>query len=654
MRRIPKFQSITCVLTLLLSGWMASAASVPTTAAAAGGKHDEALKAVEALLTQSHAADANGERSDLRTTSTYLGQVKAALAKKDLFTARDAAQNASRSLQTPEFQIAWSQLLAQLNKDCDEFRSGFPDLAKAALDSARSKCLAAKGEDELEGVDEELQELAAQASHVTATGERFVGMRDSLFARLQNAAQAVRTWRDMLAAQTAGNTQQALNNLANLENNQSRLFTPTAIAKVREAINDSANAVVDRRIAALAEAVAKAGSLEDCQKALDKFNKEPRGGISYNSYNGMSGDFTRVQRASQTVQTWINVSSAKAAGRPRQALSLLGQDVRLNPGVVANTNLDYTVIPQKTWTDLRTELTQMVAEESKVIREPELKQFVELVDKAQSLDALVDAARKSPLEPGRMSYGYPGAGFAQSSQFDNQSVVSEIAALAQDVNTLGAMREDLANSRFRNILMSWAAPANARTVTGTTANVSVTVTTIRSGTHRWKERTQALKQDMLLQALARFSQIPDLKAEANESPDQMLLRIADTAFKARDYRKVLLALDAYRITFYGTETTPEWLASDLRGCAAYLAALNYEAAEVPLAAAKCYMTVLGETGSHVPTKEAGERLRILRQKFPEAVSAAASQPSVPPVSPNVASPMPGATTPVAPPTTQPG
>lgn len=591
-----------------LSAGLSARAAEPTTAPVSGlVKINEAVKAVEAQSSQVSREAAAGGNQDRRNTMTYIEQVKMFLDKKDYTGARSKAQDATQNMRTADYQIAWNQLLALINKECEAQRLSFPETVKAALENARVKCLQAKTEDQLAGVEDELQSLLEQA-------QRQEGYNSST-RQLQNAPQTVRTWRDMLAAQEAGNIQQALNYLSNIESNQSRMFTPTEIAKVRTAVQERINADQEKRIAGLAEVVAKAATAEDCQKALDKFSSETRNP----GYPNRGGEGGRLSKAALTVQAWISAWQEMNAGRIRHALAILNQPRGggFDPMSGSQLGWDYGVIPEATWKARKAELSKMITEEGTKILEPELKQYVELINQADTLDAMLDAIKKSPLDNNRNINN-------EQNRFDNLTVITEINAWTSEVAVLAGIREDLANNRFKNVVISW--------VGNPSANMNPDMIRYRNNGviqtgYRWKEKTQTLRQELLLQALTHYSQIPNLKIVGTESPDQMLLRVADEAFKAQDYRKVLRALDAYRTAFNGAGPAPEWLLSDTRGCAAYLAGLNYEEAEVPMAAARSYIAVLAETGSRVPVKAASERLKKLRQKYPEAVDAAATQPA---------------------------
>lgn len=137
--------------------------------------------------------------------------------------------------------------------------------------------------------------------------------------------------------------------------------------------------------------------------------------------------------------------------------------------------------------------------------------------------------------------------------------------------------------------------------------------------------TIRLRNLLLAEVLPRYLEISgygDMKA--GENPSQFLMRLADEATARGDWDMVQRVLDAYRLSAFASRA-PAWLQGEITACAAFLNGQNFEKAGQFSLAVSSYQNVLRQSGKHVPLKEAGERLAVIKKDHPEVFAAAAKE-----------------------------
>lgn len=137
--------------------------------------------------------------------------------------------------------------------------------------------------------------------------------------------------------------------------------------------------------------------------------------------------------------------------------------------------------------------------------------------------------------------------------------------------------------------------------------------------------TIRLRNLLLAEVLPRYLEISGYgDMRAGENPSQFLMRLADEATAKGDWDMVQRVLDAYRLSAFAARA-PAWLQGEITACAAFLNGQNFEKAGQFSLAVSSYQNVLRQSGKHVPLKEAGERLAVIKKDHPEVFATATKE-----------------------------
>lgn len=546
------------------------------------------------------------DRSERERYRQALDEIERLLADNNLVEARQRAQNALQMASSSDGRKFWTDIFNDLDRKYSTLRDNYPETVRLAILASGEAANTAKKPSELDKPLAELRTLQNQGAKLGT-----MNYREESWARLNAAVERVRSWQAVLDAEQSGDKAGALSAVNDLLTQAARGSSVSVTSSSGMSVSYSAPAIPSRDVmiakqkelyqsvealeteflTQLAPKLAAAATPDAVQRVSDEYEA----GVKRFAARSGSGGGT-FERARVTLTGWQKLVNAQSMGRYRDAVTSLDQLVQGNP--------DFRLISSRQFAAKREELAKQSSAQSDRIDEPGLSQVVELLDKTSGADALADASGNLTKLLGQWQQGYVGD--RMSSLLGN-----EVQSAVLDARSLAMLKQYTEARQFSRVWMLGASDA----ATGVP--------------HRWRKKMLAARTELFTRAILAAFPIPKIEVKGpDESPDRMLIRVAEESLAKGDYKATLLSLDAYRVVFYPTGARPSWLDSGINGCSLLAAGDNFADAGQHVDAARAYRTILMLTGPFVPAKDAGVRLSKLGEKQAAAVASAATQPAM--------------------------
>jgi len=118
------------------------------------------------------------------------------------------------------------------------------------------------------------------------------------------------------------------------------------------------------------------------------------------------------------------------------------------------------------------------------------------------------------------------------------------------------------------------------------------------------------------------TKLPEPKVD--DTLDSYIIRAVENLVADKNWLQVRETLELYRTLFINSNRPPTWVAGDIEGCTAYLAARNLALAGQYPAAVTSYRRALRSVGRYIPVDAISARLAELKKSNPEAFTEADS------------------------------
>ena len=537
--------------------------------------------------------------NDRRRSQQALVNIQEALDRQDYSSAAQLARSTTSQMRTAPFREVWltlqPALAATASKGANEIADEFKQFVAAAPEAIQS----AKSSEDLDPLALQLRRMQQRIERRSNSGDDRAAA-DLTREQVQYAIQSVENWRPVVEAEAAEDYGRALGAIRNFEGNDRRgpLLPRAFVTAKRKALQEKADAQFDASIKGVREAVAVAKTAAAVEAALAPLRErlESTQNSPYGSY-GNGANALQVELVAGTA--YASALRNEAEGKPRAALASLQNGSSGAPQMMRRGS-PARIIPEEMLAVKIATLQKMIASEATDIREPEVKAAAEPVSAAQDLAGFVAATAQANNFIG------------DSTRIDNRTLAVEFQSAAADAVALSRMDSLLAANQYGPF---WQFNSQFASQGGALSSGSI------AQPHRWRDRVNAFRLDLIRRAILASAPFA-AKAADGETPDKLLLRIADESAKRGDYAGVLRALQTYSVAFYTPTTVPAWLSADLLGVNAYLAGSNFDRAGQVTDAASQYLAALALTGPHVPTESIIERMKSLRAADPKAVDSA--------------------------------
>lgn len=142
----------------------------------------------------------------------------------------------------------------------------------------------------------------------------------------------------------------------------------------------------------------------------------------------------------------------------------------------------------------------------------------------------------------------------------------------------------------------------------------------RGSQHPWEKQVSALTAKIVRNAMATRLKAPELLEPPYDAMEtnEAVMKLAAKEAENENWRRVFVLLSAHTSMQRFNPATSVEFSQAAAAISDYLAAQNFESAEQWPEAVQSYKGVLRRFGDLVPTKQAAERLRLLKQQHPEA------------------------------------
>ncbi len=491
-------------------------------------------------------------------------QLQAYVQRGDFVNARRIVRTWQRRTESDALQKLCQAVIGHLEKKLDETETPLVDRADDLIERATQACRTAQTAGEMDEIGDSLFEFRNFEMGNYNASRTLQRVRQ----RIDGAMRFVETYQQYLDALTNGDRRQAMQHLSQMTQSNygynMRLLSLSEIAERRRsletALMEEATAALDR----ISETVAQDASLEavqTLQSELDELYTTTMHGGSLNALR------SRLERSRSSLQTWIGVLLAEANGDVHHALEQLRT-------MQESGYRDLQLIPPQVVVAKHQSLVARLDEERPAY-DAQVTTLLEAVRTAADVQAV-----RLKLEALRL-----GATSSTGRQ--------ELALLAADLDRVMAMYRALEAGQYDQV---WSESV------------------VAEGRHRWLAQVTALRSAAVRKAIAATAGLDAFEpANAQETPAAGLLRLADAAAAAGQWRQTYRLLDVYAMAF-ARQSRPAWLTAELTGCQAYLAGRQLEEFGQHEEAAESYMTVLRQVGERIPRKEAAERLEAIGKR----------------------------------------
>jgi len=499
------------------------------------------------------------ENGDFRNANRYADQLGSGLRKLRHPRLKELVQELRKAIDTKRTQQA-----RELSEEGLRLMSGVEEALKAA----------ARQDDLLPLIDL----LAAQERRMSKVSSSMATARlEIVRQKLRYAGQLLKAWGKVLVAEEIEDPGMAIENLDRILSNASYMgLVPTKRVRAKRAeLVKAAETTLNADLAALKARMAEAKAPEALAAIQSDF--ETFYHRSERSFRNHPLRY-RLDACREALRYWADVLREEAAGEigaAMQSLNNMENSYRHRP---------CPLLPEQAVAAKRATLTKRLFDEQATVGSQLVRTIDARIKTVRSIEELLSL--QSALR------------FAVSSGGRRYQESEEIRALLSDLTALAGMQRGLMSGRYGR-----AYPMHIGTQAG----------------HRWGDVVSAYYNQLALEMVAASCRLGKLQfRKPNQSVAELLLAMADKAAEKADWQRTERILDAYRLgCCTNDEAQPGWLKGELAACRAFLAGRNLEQAGQHRAAAKAYRTVLEQTGTRVPVKEATKRLRALEQTQPE-------------------------------------
>ncbi len=574
-------------------------------------------ESLAALAAKAEAARANPreDHRDAVSTLNLIPTIRQHLAVRRSTMAWSASDTTAAQMETPAFRSAWSKIAADLLNLTRAKNVASIDRIQAAVASLPK---------DLAEADADLEKVVALQKRFHALEKEFdvdgwvqeLGReKDLLQSRVREFASSLDGFVDLLACRASGDHDRALmlgTTALNLQQRAGRAPLTGAIKKqVDELVAEREKSA--RRLLAEAHAKVTKADGPEAVKLIAEELQRSADQLSKGSAGDPGGLGALHAEEAQRVRHWATVLDLEAQRRNRSAQAILREEMgraglRGQHGVPRTSSVVVTddMLRQK-----MVAVTRAIADRGDEVVDPAIKELVDTIPSAKTLDDLRLLARRiaATLE-----------GLSQP-PVDDAAVVEDLKRLEAQIKTLLEMD---AAVRDREWGLFWQVSRN-----GSPRHPNA----YAFSSHRWSAAISQQRMKLIRRALTENDETRDLGGmDENVPVDRCLLGLADAAIAADDYRKAAVALRLYATVAYGdsNHTNGPTLDQEMNSIALYAQAVNFEAAGDYAQAANRYRQVLQFTGQRVPIAKATKRLADILAKKPELAQPAEKPPAAPP------------------------
>lgn len=564
----------------LLVAALAAAVCLAVSAAEEQGV-SERLKSLKAAAAEPASgggpASATGAMRDMAMVANNVAQVEGQLANQDFENARRFIRQWMQNTASPQIRKMLDDLLAEVEKLAKDRDEKLRAKAKGLLDKAAAACLAAKKEEDLAPVMDEMRDFMETELN-TGRWRRSPRWQQEF----SNALQFMDRWQEFVGARAAGSLDAALQALQQLSGYSSRLVPRAKLMEIQKELAPKAYAGFKEQIEKAGAQLAAAKTAAQAAEAADAIAS------AYDDMNRFGGSMLSSLRmqfegAQQAAREWRAILQFEEQGRPSMALQRLRN-------LEQNNYNDLRILPAATLAAKRAALLKRAVEgtgDTGSELSAEADRVVAGIKSGADL-----AAARTKIERLQRVAGFEGDSIQQS-LYRLMTDLSALDRLFRESQGGG----DLLNTR----VMSW-------------HNLSPT-----EG-HPWQKPLATLHDELILKVVAARYELPELAKARGDGLSAKLEGLADEAFAKADWTRLLRLAHALRASAPPMNYPPAQTGADAEVTAlrAFLAGQNLEKAGQFAAAAECYRDVLRQTaGKRVPVKAATERLLALGKEHPE-------------------------------------
>lgn len=514
----------------------------------------------------------------------YLSNAERHLEQKQFPAFKNALESAASYANDDTIRKAVQKLQDAADDVVQAETKALVDAAKTFVDGLPTRLETVSSDKEMEKIEEELNGHVTYFNNMySSVSAEIQGLRN----KLQQVQGFVREWAGLVGAESDGDPAKALEIVTRLQSNsyQYRIVSRKSLQKKADALSEAVNKSVAGEMEDIQQALSKAKTYKEAQDASAKFNSfyQKISRVMYN--HPIRQD---MENSRQALTYWLNALASEENGDFQAALQAM-QSLE-SSGYRYASLLDRSMVAAKKKTLMEKALS-LEASSS----DPMIKMVDDIISKAKTTEELCSLGAKLQT---LMNSSYNSSGGRQ-----------EVSYLAADLQQLAAAQSAMQSRQLGQLFQ----------YPQTTAQYA----------HRWKAVLAKHYQAICAKAIASLCQVDELKpSKEGQGIDEAVLALADKAVEQKDWDKVHLYLDTYRMAFFAYGQQPAWLTSEIAASKAFIAGRNFEKADQPAHAAAQYMVVLQCTGKRVPSDEATRRLRDLKEKYPEIMKSV-SAPAIP-------------------------
>ncbi len=563
-----------------------TAATCLTISAQEQGVSDR-LKSLKAAAVDEKAipgggpASASGAMRDMAMVANNVTQVEGQIANQDFDNARRFIRQWMQNTASPQIRKMLDDLLAEVEKLAKDRDEKLRTKARDILDRASTACLAAKKEEDLAPVMEEMRDF--METELNSGRWRRASRWQQEF---NNALQFMDRWQEFVAARAAGSLDAALQALQQLSGYSSKLVPRSKLMEIQKELAPKAFAGFKEQIAKAGAQLAAAKTASQAAEAADAIS------TAYDDMNRFGGSMPSSLRmlfegAQQAAREWRAILQFEEQGRPAMALQRLRN-------LEQNNYSDFRILPAATLVTKRAALVKKM------------------------MEGAGDAGSELAAEVDRVVTGIKsGADLAAA-----RTKVERLQRVA------GSEGDPIQQALYR--LMSDLALLETvyRQAQGGGETASLGTVPWRGGYsvegHPWQKPLAALREALLAEVVQARFELPEMAKAKGADLSSKLEGLADEAFAKSDWTRLLRVLNALRFasglpdyTVPGMAAPRGGILGEAAAVGAFVAGQNLEQAGQYAAAAECYREVLKQSGKRVPTKVATERLLAITKEHPE-------------------------------------
>jgi hypothetical protein len=526
-------------------------------------------------------ASASGAMRDMAMVANNVTQVEGQIANQDFENARRFIRQWMQNTTSPQIRKMLDDLLAEVEKLAKDRDEKLRAKAKGLLEKASAACLAAKKEEDLAPVMDEMRDFVESELN---TGR---WRRSSRWQQeFSNALQFMDRWQEFVAAQAAGSLDAALQALQQLSGYSSKLVPRSKLMEIQKELAPKAFAGFKEQIAKAGAQLAAAKTAAQATEAADAIS------TAYDDMNRFGGSMPSSLRmlfdgAQQAAREWRAILQFEEQGRPAMALQRLRN-------LEQNNYSDFRILPAATLVTKRAALVKKM------------------------MEGAGDAGSELTAEVDRVVAGIKsGADLATA-----RTKVERLQRIA------GSEGDPIQQSLYR--LMSDLALLETayRQAQGGGETASLGAIPWRGGYsvegHPWQKPLAVLRETLLAEVVQVRFELPEIAKAKGTDLSAKLESLADEAFAKSDWTRLLCVLNALRFSSgipdyvaAGASVSRAGAAGEAAAVASLLSGQNLEKAGQFSAAAESYRDVLRQTGKRVPVKAATERLLTISKDHPE-------------------------------------